>query len=141
MTIKYSDDWHGCPIRYGSAIFGDTWSMLILRDLMFKGARYYADFLNAGESISTNILAFRLAKLETDDVVQKTRDPDHGSRYIYTLTKKGLALVPVMLEIIAWAEKWDEQTEVPPDFSRDLRRDRKALQARIVSGLKNKPNL
>ncbi len=115
--------------------------MLILRDLMFKGARYYADFLNAGESISTNILASRLAKLETDDVVQKTRDPDHGSRYIYTLTKKGLALVPVMLEVIAWAEKWDEQTEVPPDFSRDLRRDRKALQARIVSGLKNKPDL
>ena len=141
MTIKYSDDWHGCPIRYGSAIFGDTWSMLILRDLMFKGARYYADFLIAGESISTNILASRLAKLETDDVVQKTRDPDHGSRYIYTLTKKGLALVPVMLEVIAWAEKWDEQTEVPPDFSRDLRRDRKALQARIVSGLKNKPDL
>ena len=137
MTIKYSDDWHGCPIRYGSAIFGDTWSMLILRDLMFKGARYYADFLNAGEGISTNILASRLTKLETDDVVQKMRDPDHGSRYIYTLTKKGLALVPVLLEIIAWAEKWDEQTEVPPNFSRDLRRDRKALQARIVSSLKN----
>ena len=137
MTIKYSDDWHGCPIRYGSANFGDTWSMLILRDLMFKDARYYADFLNAGEGISTNILASRLTKLETDDVVQKMRDPDHGSRYIYTLTKKGLALVPVMLEIIAWAEKWDEQTEVPPNFSRDLRRDRKALQARIVSSLKN----
>ena len=135
MVIRTSDQWHGCPIRYGSAVFGDPWSMLILRDLMFKGARHYADFLNAGEGVSTNVLASRLAKLEAEGTVDKVADPDHGSRYIYYLTDKGLGLVPVMLEIIDWSEFWDAHTEVKPDFAEDLRQDRKALAGRIVDEL------
>lgn len=127
MVTKASTDWHGCPIRYGSSVFGDIWSLLILRDITFKGARHYADFLNAGEGISTSILATRLAKLEAEGVLTKEKDPDHGSRVIYRLTEKGKDLIPVLLEIIDWSEKWDEQTEVPPDYIADLRRDRRAL--------------
>ncbi len=136
MAIKTTADWHGCPIRYGSAVFGDPWSMLILRDLMFKGARHYADFHTAGEGISTNILASRLAGLEAEGTVGKMTDPDHGARTLYYLTDKGLGLVPVMLEIIDWSELWDADTEVEPDFATDLRRDRKALADRIVGGLR-----
>lgn len=127
MVAKNTEDWHGCPIRYGSAVFGDVWSLLILRDIILKGARYYADFLNAGEGISTNILATRLSRLEQEGVLTRTKDPDHGARVIYTMTEKGKDLVPILLEIIDWSEKWDAQTEVPAEYIAELRADRAAL--------------
>ncbi len=136
MTKRTTQDWHGCPIRYSAAIFGDNWSMLILRDLMFKGAKHYADFINAGEGISTNILATRLARLEAEGIIAKHADPEHGKRYIYTLSDKGLGLLPAMLEMIDWAETWDMQTGVPPEFIEELRRDRSALAKKITGKLK-----
>ncbi len=136
MAKKTSDDWHGCPIRYGAVVFGDHWSMLILRDLMFKKARHYADFLNAGEGISTNILATRLAMLESEGIVAKRPDPDHGARFIYRLTEKGLGLVPAMLAIIDWSQTWDAQTEVPEEFITALRRSPDTFTADILTGLR-----
>lgn len=131
--LKSSADWHGCPIRYGSTVLGDPWSLLILRDLMFKNARHYADFLDAGESISTNILASRLAALEAEGIVDKLDDPEHGARFIYALTDKGLDLVPVLLGVIAWSVRWDERTEVSRAFSRQLARNRDGLASEIVA--------
>ena len=136
MTKRTTQDWHGCPIRFAAAIFGDNWCLLILRDLMFKGAKYYADFINAGEGISTNILAARLAMLEAEGIIEKHADPDHGKRYIYSLTDKGLGLLPAMLEIIDWSETWDSRTEVPADFSKELKNDRSALAMKITQDLK-----
>ena len=133
MVIRSSEDWHGCPVRYGATVFGDGWAMLILRDLMFKEARYYADFLNAGEHIATNILASRLSGLEREGIVHKSVDPEHGSRFIYALTVKGMGLVPAMLEIMDWAEIWDENTEVPGAFAAELRSDRRALAKKIIA--------
>jgi len=137
MTLKTSDDWHGCPVRFGAAVFGDQWCMLILRDLMFKEARHYADFLTAGEGISTNILATRLFHLENEGIIEKRPDPDHGARIIYSLSKKGLGLVPAMLEIMDWSETWDGETEVPKAFAKELRSDRKAFAKKITKKLRN----
>ncbi|OUR76128.1 transcriptional regulator [Alphaproteobacteria bacterium 46_93_T64] len=137
MTKKTTEDWNGCPIRYSAAIFGNKWCMLILRDLMFKEAKYYADFLNAGEGISTNILANCLVKLEAEGIVSKHPDPEHGKRYVYALTDKGLGLLPALLEIMDWAEIWDDQTEVPPEFVKELRLDRAALAEKIIRNLKS----
>ena len=135
MVTRTSENWHGCPIRYGAVIFGDIWSLLILRDIMFKGAQYYADFLKAGEGISTNILASRLLKLENEGILSKAQEPTNRVRYVYSLTEKGKALVPVMLEIINWSETWDDQTEVPEAFASDLREDRAALARKTIAGL------
>jgi DNA-binding HxlR family transcriptional regulator len=135
MVTRTSDDWHGCPIRYGAVVFGDVWSLLILRDIVFKGARHYADFLNADEGISTNILAARLARLEAEGVLSKTQDVENKTRYVYGLTEKGKALVPTLLEIMDWSERWDPQTEVPEEFINELRQDRAALATKITSDL------
>jgi DNA-binding HxlR family transcriptional regulator len=135
MVTKTSSDWHGCPIRYGAVVFGDVWSLLILRDIVFKGARHYADFLNAEEGISTNILAARLARLEAEGVLSKTQDDGNRTRFVYSLTDKGKALVPILLEIMDWSETWDPQTEVPEEFITELRRDRSALATKITSDL------
>lgn len=141
MVTRTSEIWHGCPIRFGAVVFGDVWSLLILRDIMFKGARHYGDFLNAGEDISTNILASRLASLLKEGILFKTKDPQNGARFTYGLTEKGKALVPVMLEIVNWSETWDEKTEVPETFASELRRDRQSLTETILAELPSKPEI
>lgn len=135
MTKRSSEDWHGCPIRYGAAIFGDPWSLLVLRDLMFNGARHYADFLNAGEGISTNILATRLSQLESEGLVGKRPDPEHGKRYLYSLTDKGRDLLPALLEIIRWSGTWDSKSEVSPAFVKGIERDRTGVAEKITRKL------
>lgn len=131
MNFKY----FGCPIRFGAAVMGDRWSMMIIRDLMFKNRKYYRDFLEAGEGISTNILADRLLRLEEAEIISKTQDPQHGKRYIYRLTTKGKGLVPVMLELIKWAADFDDATEMPTSYVKKLRTNSKAIAEEINASL------
>lgn len=128
-------DWGGCPIRFGMGIFGDKWTLLLIRDLMFKGKKYYSEFADSEESISTNILADRLENLRERGIIEKERDTDNQSKYVYRLTDQGKDLIPIMFAIIDWAEKYDANTEVPKDFIRKLRRDPVALQNKILKAL------
>lgn len=135
MVDKKTKSWVGCPVRFGMSQFGDKWSFLIIRDLMFKGRKYYHDFIEAGEGISTNILATRLADLESNGIINKKKDPEKGSRFIYSLTEKGKELMPMMLAMINWAEKYDEATEVPKEFIEKLRSDKQQLEQELLDNL------
>jgi DNA-binding HxlR family transcriptional regulator len=95
-----------CPISNSLEIWGDKWSLLIIRDLMFKKNCTYKDFLNAGEGIATNILASRLAVLEENNLIEKVENPGTKTRVFYKLTNKGIDLVPVLVEVHLWAEKY-----------------------------------
>lgn len=118
-------------------IFGDPWALLILRDLMFKGARHYADFLNASEQISTNILAARLVRLEIEGILTKKSEQGSMHRHSYHLTAKGLDLVPVMLAMMNWSETWDKGTEVSQDWINNLRADPSGFAEKIIANLSN----
>lgn len=131
--MKYET--YGCPIRYSLGLLGDKWSLLIIRDLMFKGRRHYGEFLTAGEGISTNILAERLNRLENGGIVSKSPDPTHGKKFVYRLTNKGLDLIPVMFALMDWSEKYDERSEVPKQFINELRNRPKSLRRKILAGL------
>lgn len=133
--MKYEP--HGCPIRYGLGLFGDKWSLLIIRDLMFKGKQHYGEFLEAGEGISTNILADRLERLEVSKIVIRKPDPTHGKKIVYSLSDKGLDLMPVMLAIIDWSEKYDDQTEVPEKFITEFRSSPDSFQLEMLASLKS----
>lgn len=124
-----------CPINFVLETFGDKWTLLVIRDLMFHGKRYYGDFLASDEGISTNILADRLQRLERDGVVEKEIDPDNRSRSIYRLTQKGKDLLPVMLEITAWSGKYDAKTNAPAPLLEALKKNRRPLIAKILSDL------
>ena len=102
---------------------------------MFKDRKYFGDFLEAGEGISTNILANRLIRLEQAEIITKSQDPVHGKRFIYQLTAKGIALVPVMLELMKWAADYDDYTEMPRPFVRKLRNDFLAVESETISKL------
>ncbi|MFN0035578.1 MAG: winged helix-turn-helix transcriptional regulator [Saprospiraceae bacterium] len=124
-----------CPIHFALEIFGDRWMLLIIRDLMFKGKKYYGEFLSAEEKIATNILADRLALLERAGIVSKKMDENHRSKLVYSLTEKGLDLLPVLTEIILWSAKYDENTAADAGFVEMARTDRSALHAKVLEGL------
>lgn len=105
-----------CPISSSLDIWGDKWSLLIVRDLMFSKQCTYGDFLKSDEKIATNILATRLQMLEENGIIVKLDHPDSKAKVLYKLTQKGVDLLPLMTEINLWADKYftisPEQQEV-----------------------------
>lgn len=116
MTKRSKQTDSKCPITFALDIFGDKWSLIIIRDMFFKGKRHYGEFLVSAEKISTNILANRLSKLEAEGLITKTRDPDHAAKNIYLLTDKGKALLPLMLEMVVWSSQYDPQPNAPDNI-------------------------
>jgi DNA-binding HxlR family transcriptional regulator len=121
----------GCPISLALEIFGDTWSLLIVRDLMFKGFRTFNEFLDAGEGIASNVLTDRLAKLEAAGVIDKREHGADARRYEYRLTDKGIDLAPAIVEIVLWSAR-HEETDAPPQVVRAMRTRR----AKFLSDLR-----
>jgi DNA-binding HxlR family transcriptional regulator len=95
-----------CPINLSLEIFGDTWTLLVLRDMMFGGKRHFRELLQSDEGISSNILADRLARLVEHGLLTKADDPTHKQKAIYSLTEKAIALLPVIVQIGAWGSRW-----------------------------------
>lgn len=95
-----------CPINLSLEIFGDAWTLLVLRDMMFAGKRHFRELLQSDEGISSNILADRLARLVGHGILTKADDPTHKQKAIYSLTEKGIALLPIVVQIGAWGSRW-----------------------------------
>ena len=95
-----------CPISSSLDVWGDKWSLLIIRDLMLKNGCTYGDFLKADEKIATNILASRLLNLEENGLIQKLNHPDSKAKVLYKLTQKGIDLLPILVEMNLWADKY-----------------------------------
>lgn len=127
MTKNSKDLRSNCPINFAVETFGDKWTLLVIRDLMFKEKRHYSDFLASDEKISTNILADRLQKLEGNGVISKSADPENASKYIYALTEKGQALLPAMIEMTAWSAHYDSLTNTPSEFLNTYKTNKDAL--------------
>lgn len=95
-----------CPINLSLEIFGDTWTLLVLRDMMFAGKRHFRELLQSDERISSNILADRLARLVDQGLLTRSEDPTHKQKAIYSLTEKSITLLPVVVQIGAWGSRW-----------------------------------
>lgn len=127
-----------CPINFALQTFGDAWSLLVIRDLMFTEGTTYTDFLNAEERMATNVLAARLRHLQAAGLIRK-RGSGRGSRY--ALTRKGLDLLPAMLELISWSADYDARTSAPKDFVARIRNDRSRLAAELRAQLSRRYGL
>lgn len=100
-----------CPVNYGLEAFGDRWALLILRDIVFRGKRTYGEFLKSEEGFATNILASRLEHLIDAGILQREGDESDGRKAIYSLTEKGLDLIPLLFEMVLWSAKHDSGSE------------------------------
>jgi DNA-binding HxlR family transcriptional regulator len=111
-------------------VFGDTWSLLIVRDLMVRGYQTFKEFHGAGEGIATNILADRLQKLERAGIIVSERVEKDGRRVNYRLTEKGIDLAPALLELLVWGARYEE-TEAPCAVIEDMEKHRAEVLAEV----------
>jgi DNA-binding HxlR family transcriptional regulator len=119
-SMKRSD----CPISCSLDVWGDKWSLLIIRDLVFAKECTYGDFLKSPEGIATNILAARLYSLEENGLIEKLEHPDSKAKVLYRLTRKGIDLLPVIIEISLWAEKYYPIAAERKAMLREVKKDR-----------------
>ena len=124
-----------CPVSYALDFFGDKWTFLIIRDLVFEGKKFYKDFLNAKEGIATNILSDRLKKLENQGVIESKVYPKLKTRKEYSLTQKGKDLIPVLIEMIVWSAKYNQELAVSQDFLIKVKHQRDDVIKTIQSKL------
>ena len=125
-----------CPISSALDIVGDKWSLLIIRDILLKGKNTYNEFLNAEEKIATNVLADRLAMLEEFGILLKEEHPESKAKYFYRLTKQGVDLLPVLVEMILWSEKYLKVSPMAKAFAKAVKKNRNAVVKNILSELK-----
>jgi len=118
----------GCPVSAALDLVGDRWSLLLVRDMMVRGYRTFREFQRAGEGIATNILADRLQKLEAGGMVLREPAAEDGRSTHYRLTQKGIALAPVLLEMLIWGAH-HEETDAPCAAVEQMERNRAAVIA------------
>ena len=127
-----------CPVNYGLEAFGDRWALLILRDIVFRGKRTYRDFLKSEEGFATNILASRLDHLIQVGILQLEGDETDGRKGIYSLTEKGLDLIPLLFEMVLWSEKYDSQSEAKRIIRlvELIRKDNRKISQKVMEQVK-----
>ena len=134
-----------CPVAFALDVMGDKWSMLILRDMIFRRKSAYGDFLNSHERISTNILSNRLSKLEDAGLINKAPARKDSLRKTYALTAKGTDMLPTLLEMIAWSAKHDSYADgtelvagAPRNLLERVQNDRDRLIAELIDTPQNR---
>jgi DNA-binding HxlR family transcriptional regulator len=128
-----------CPINLVLEAVGDNWSLLIIRDLMFRGHSSYQAFLRSEEGIATNILADRLQRLEQNGLISKASDPADARKFIYALTEKGADLAPLLVEMTLFANRHSPRIDMPKEVVADMQRNKSAFTARMIRSCSPKP--
>lgn len=120
----------GCPVSISLEIFGDRWSLLIIRDLMVRGFRTFRQFESGGEGIASNILADRLQRLEAAGIILQEPEKDDKRRVNYRLTKKGIDLAPVLLELLIWGSRHGH-ADAPCEIIEEMAENREQVLAEV----------
>jgi DNA-binding HxlR family transcriptional regulator len=105
----------GCPIASTLDLLGDKWTLLVVRDLLFRRRRRFGELLESPEGIPTNILSDRLRRLEEHGVVEKSLYSSRPRRYEYRLTATGADLFPVLRAMAEWGLRHLPGTSAPPE--------------------------
>ncbi|MEV6153555.1 helix-turn-helix domain-containing protein [Nonomuraea sp. NPDC052129] len=110
--LRYSAE--NCSIKGTLEIVGERWSLLVLREAFF-GLRRFGDFHQV-LGCARNLLSERLAKLVDHGVLERVayQDPGQRGRYEYQLTEKGLELLPALVALMQWGDRWTTGPDGPP---------------------------
>jgi DNA-binding HxlR family transcriptional regulator len=105
-TTKREAHRSGCPINLILEMLGDSWSLSVIRDVMFGNRRRYGELLESSEEgIASNMLADRLQRLVKAGLLSRRPDPSHRQKVIYSLTEASIELVPLFAEMGAWGRR------------------------------------
>lgn len=131
--MKRLDRKSDCAINFSLETFGDPWSLLIVRDIVYYGKKTYGEFLASDERIGTSVLANRLAALEKNGILVKRPSQTDRRKGEYSLTEKGLDLIPLLLDLTEWGAKHDPGTGASKNWVTEIRTNREAAIERIRS--------
>lgn len=127
-----------CPINYTVEIFGDTWSMIIYRDMATLGKKTFGEFLESEERIGSSVLTERLNHLEHKGIITKSLDPTDKRKTVYKLTPEGINAVPILYEIATWGSNAYVNPVAHPAWFESMKIDRdkviKAWRTALESG-------
>ncbi|MDC6390601.1 helix-turn-helix domain-containing protein [Maribacter sp. PR1] len=124
-----------CPISSSLDIFGDKWSLLIVRDLMLHKSRTYGDFTKSAEKIATNILANRLQLLEDNGIIIKLPYPGNKVKGLYRLSPKGVDLIPALIEIALWGGRNISNTYDGSPFLKEVKKSKTKFLKKVMDDL------
>lgn len=119
-------------------ILGDKWTLLIVRDLVFEGKDTYGQYLGSAEGIATNILANRLDLLEEAGIIKRLPHADKRTKSRFKLTKQGIDLVPMMMEMILWSDAHLKISPAAKQMAGQLRSNKQAVIDAIMAGLQQR---
>lgn len=101
-----------CSVRKALDVFGDRWSLLIIREL-FYGVRRFSDFQRE-LGIARNVLTARLQKLYDHQMIERVSLGENISWHEYRLTEKGADLFPMVMALLQWGDRWMQEASGPP---------------------------
>lgn len=125
--MKRAENKSACPINYTLEIFGDIWSLLILRDMAALGKQTFGEFLESPEHISPSVLADRLEHLLRHGIITKHPDPTDRRKPVYRLTEKGLDALPLLYEFAWFGSYHSAAPQAPPAWFASMKHDRRAV--------------
>ncbi len=130
-----------CPITSALDILGDRWILVIVKQILMEGKQKFKDFVESDEAIATNILSSKLKLLEEMNIVTKSKLPNNRKVNIYSLTEKGIALTPIIIELAFWSD--NNLRDIHPSILDGegmelLRRDKSAFAAFLEKSYREK---
>ena len=126
----------GCPISSTLDVVGDKWSLLLIRDMLYKHKKTFKEISNSDERIAPSILSARLKLLESFHLIFKTKTAENKKENIYLLTEKGVKLAPIIVEITLWGDKWMREFNLIDDIDYP-----KADKSEIIQDIQIKYNI
>ncbi len=125
--MKRADKKSRCPINFTIEIFGDAWSLLIVRDMLALGKKTFGEFLDSEERIGTSVLTERLNHLEKKGIISKKTDKNDRRKTIYSLTERGLAAIPIVYEISVWGSRTSPNPKAPEAWFKSMKYERELV--------------
>jgi DNA-binding HxlR family transcriptional regulator len=125
--MKRQDVKSQCPINFTVEVFGDPWSLLIVREIASFGAMSFGEFLKINEHISTSVLAGRLEHLQDAGIITRQGDPTDKRKAVYFLTDLGLDALPIVYEVAAWGSRNSPAPDAPESWFKALEQDKQVV--------------
>lgn len=94
-----------CSAARALELVGERWSLLIIRDALFRGVSRFAEFQRS-LGLATNVLTARLESFVAAGIMERRTYSSHEDHYQYLLTDKGRDLAPVVIALTAWGDRW-----------------------------------
>jgi DNA-binding HxlR family transcriptional regulator len=118
-----------CPINFTVEIFGDPWSVIIMREIATFGGRTYGELLAIEERIGTSVLADRLQHLEQNGIIKKQPHTTDKRKAVYLLGESGIDALPMLYEIACFGSRTSQYPKAAREWFRAMELDREVVLA------------